>query len=141
MALEGTAFFAEVVESGLHRLIVGDALMVVAFDYADEFLGHPHFLLLHHLIVAYDAECDVRRHDRKLVDFIIGEELVGYLDDALMPHLLALQVVTDGDSRTLPFEVEQTDDLKELSGWYVVDDCTVLEGSHLEFLSFHDLRL
>ena len=141
MTLECAAFFAEIAETCTHRFVVGDALVVVATNNADKLLGHTHLLLLDHIIIPNDAEGDVGRDNRKLVDFVVGEKLVGNLDDTLVSHLLALEVVADGDGGALLFKVKQADDLKELGGWYVVDDCTVLEGSHLEFLSFHDLRL
>ena len=137
MALECAAFFAEEVEASGHRFVVGDALVVVALDDSDEFLGHFDLLLLDDLIVANDAERHIGRNNRKLVDFVVGEELVSNLDDALVPHLLALEVVADGDGGMHMLKVKQADDLKELGRRYVVDDCAVLEGSHLEFLAFH----
>ena len=114
MTLECAALFAKIAETGTHRFVVGDALVVVATDDAYKFLGHTHFLLLHHVIIANDAECDVGRDNRKLVDLVVGEELVGYLDDTLVSHLMAFEVVADGDGGMHLLEVEQADDFEEL---------------------------
>ena len=85
------------VEVCLHGLVVRDALRVVAFhDAFDDFRRHDG-LLLHHLIVADEAEDDVGSNDGEAGDLIVGEELVAHLDDALAAYLLGGIVETDGD--------------------------------------------
>ena len=128
MALKGSAFLSEEVETGLHRLIIGDALVIVAFHDAYQLFRHLDFLLLHHFIVANDAESYVWCNYRKLVDFVIRKELIGNLDDALVTHLLALEVVANCDSRMHVLEMKQTYHFKEFGRRYVVDDCAVLDG-------------
>ena len=120
-----------------HWFVVRDAFVVVTTYNANEFFWHAHLFLLYNFVVAYDAERYVWCNDRQLVDFVVGEEAVGNLDDAFVAHLFALQVVAYRGGRGELLEMEQTDDLEELCGWYVVDDCSVLESSHLEFLAFH----
>ena len=71
-------------EARQHRLVVGDALVVVALHDADKLFGHFDLLLLDHLVAADDAERDVGRNDGQLVYLVVGEELAGYLDDALL---------------------------------------------------------
>ena len=64
------------VEVCLHGLVVRDALRVVAFhDAFDDFWCHDG-LLLHHLIVADEAEDDVGSNDGEAGDLIVGEELI-----------------------------------------------------------------
>ena len=64
------------VEVCLHGLVVRDALRVVALhDAFDDFRRH-NGLLLHHLIVADEAENDIGGHDGETGDLIVGEELV-----------------------------------------------------------------
>ena len=82
-------------EEGLHRLVVGDALRVVALYDAPERIWSLYGLLLHDFVVLDDTQSDVRPNDRESVDFLIGKILVGNLDDALLANLLAWQVVAD----------------------------------------------
>ena len=49
----------------LHRLIVCDTLWVVAVYYATQHVRCFHLLLLHHLIVTYNAEHHVRGNHRQ----------------------------------------------------------------------------
>ena len=85
------------VEVRLHGLVVRDALRVVAFHDAFDDFGRHDGLLLHHLIVADEAENDIGGNDGEAGYFIVGEELVAHLDDALAAYLLGGIVETDGD--------------------------------------------
>ena len=116
------------VEEGLHRLVVGDALRVVALHDALECIWSLYGLLLHDFVVLDDTQSDVRSNDRESVDFLIGEVLVGNLDDALLANLLGWQVVADGN-RSLHFlQLEEVHYLIGLFGWYMVDYGTVLDS-------------
>ena len=85
------------VEVCLHGLVVRDALRVVAFhDAFDDFRRHDG-LLLHHLIVADEAEDDIGGNDGETGDLIVGEELVADFDDTFVSHFLGGVVDTDGD--------------------------------------------
>ena len=75
-------------EEGLHRLVVGDALRVVALYDALQRIRSLDGLLLYDFVVFDDTQSDVRRNDRESVDFLIGKILVGNLDDALLANLL-----------------------------------------------------
>ena len=85
------------VEDGSHRLIVGDALRVVALHDALQCVWSLDRLLLHDLVVLDDTQTDVRGYNGEAVDFLVCEILVGNLDDALLANLLGRQVVADGD--------------------------------------------
>ena len=85
------------VEVGGHGLVVGDALGVVALDDALDDGRGLDGLLLDHLVVADDVEDDLGGHDGETGYFVVGEELVRDLDDALHAYLLGGVVVTDGD--------------------------------------------
>ena len=125
-------------EAGGHRLVVADALRVVAAGDVVQLVGEDDRALRHHLVVANDAERHVRRDHRKLVEFGLGEEAVRNLDDALTLHLFAVEVVADKDGVFVVFvNVEQTNDLKQSCGRDMVDDGAVFDGSHHEVFAFH----
>ena len=116
------------VEEGLHRLVVGDTLRVVALYDALQRIRSLDGLLLYDFVVFDDTQSDVRRNDRESVDFLIGKILVGNLDDALLANLLAWQVVADGDRSLHLLQLEQIYYLVGLFGWYMVDYGTVLDS-------------
>ena len=116
------------VEEGLHRLVVGDALRVVAFHDALQCVRSLYGLLLYDFVVLDDTQSDVRSNDRESVDFLIGEVLVGNLDDALLANLLTWQVVADGNRSLHLLQLEQIHYLIGLFGWYMVDYGTVLDS-------------
>ena len=116
------------VEEGLHRLVVGDALRVVALYDALQCIWGLYGLLLYDFVVLDDAETDVRSHHRKAVDFLVGEILVGHLDDALLANLLGRKVVADGDRSIHLLQLEQIHYLIGFLGWYMVDYGTVLDS-------------
>ena len=116
------------VEEGLHRLVVGDALRVVALYDALQRIRSLDGLLLYDFVVFDDTQSDVRRNDRESVDFLIGKILVGNLDDALLANLLAWQVVADSNRSLHLLQLEQIYYLIGLFGWYMVDYGTVLDS-------------
>ena len=116
------------VEEGLHRLVVGDALRVVALYDALQCVRSLDGLLLYDFVVFDDTQSDVRRNDRESVDFLIGKILVGNLDDALLADLLGRQVVADGNRSVHLLQLEQVDYLVGFLGWYMVDYGTVLDS-------------
>ena len=65
------------VEEGLHRLIVGDALRVVALHDALECIWSLYCLLLHDFVVLDDTQSDVRSHT---VDKVLGIVRCHYCD-------------------------------------------------------------
>ena len=84
MALQRTVFLRNDMEDGSHRFVVGDALRVVAFYDALHYIRHDDLLLFHHFVVMDDVKLYVRSHYRKAADFFVGEESVGYLDEAFL---------------------------------------------------------
>ena len=116
------------VEEGLHRLVVGDALRVVALYDALQRIWSLDGLLLYDFVVFDDTQSDVRRNDRESVDFLIGKILVGNLDDALLANLLAWQIVADSNRSLHLLQLEQIYYLIGLFGWYMVDYGTVLDS-------------
>ena len=131
VTLEKAGFLVDDVQARLHGLVVGDTFGVGAAHDVGQLIGHAHGLLFRHLIVVDDAERDIGRDDRKLVELLVGEKLVGHLDDALGTHFLALQIEADGDGSLGFFQMEQVDDLEYLGGGDVVDDGAVFQGGHL----------
>ena len=128
MAAYDTEYLIYGVEEGLHRLVVGDALRVVALYDALQRIRSLDGLLLYDFVVFDDTQSDVRRNDRESVDFLIGKILVGNLDDALLANLLAWQVVADSNRSLHLLQLEQIYYLIGLFGWYMVDYGTVLDS-------------
>ena len=108
-------------EEGLHRLVVGDALRVVALHDALQRIRSLDGLLFYDFVVLDDTQSDVRSNDREAVDFLVGEILVGNLDDALLANLLAWQVIADGDRSVHLLQLEQIHYLIGLFGWYILE--------------------
>ena len=81
----------------LDRLVVGHALRVLAFCDADDLLRSLELLLLHYLEVTDDIHCGIRCDQGQLVKFLVLEEYVGDLDDALLAMDLAGEVDADSD--------------------------------------------
>ena len=68
-------------EGGPHRLVVGDADRVAAFDGADDGLGDGEPLLLHHFEVLDYVDRGVRGDESYVIQFLVFEAAVGYLYD------------------------------------------------------------
>ena len=113
-ALHDPLLAVDDMEAGRHRLIVADALRIGALHKADQGLRKDHFLLLDNLIVTDDAEGHVRGDDGNLVELLVGEELVGHLDDGLAAHLAALEIVADRDRCLHLVEMKKAYDLEKL---------------------------
>mgnify|MGYP007059179059 FL=1 len=128
MATYDTEHLVYGMEEGLHRLVVGDALRVVALYDALQRIRSLDGLLLYDFVVFDDTQSDVRCNDRESVDFLIGKILVGNLDDALLANLLAWQVVADSNRSLHLLQLEQIYYLIGLFGWYMVDYGTVLDS-------------
>ena len=86
--------------------MVGHALRILASCYAYDLFWSLKLLLLHYLEVADDVHCSLWGDERKLVQFLVFEEFVGYLDDALLAVDLAGEVDADCD---LAFNVLQSE--------------------------------
>ena len=84
MALDDAVLLVDHREDRFHGLVVGDALGIVALHDTTKLIGRLHGLLLHHLVVADNVEHNLRCHYTEPIDFVLTEELVGYLDDAAM---------------------------------------------------------
>ena len=128
-------------EVGRHRLVVRDALGIVALHDALDLVRRLYGFLLHHLVVADDVQDDLRRHHGETRDLIVGEELVGYLDDTLVAHLLRGVVETDGDGSLQVKEPEQAGHLVGLLCRDVVDDGAVLNGGYQAFFLVHRIMV
>ena len=70
-------------------LMVGYALGVHTLGYAFNLSGHLEFPLLYHLEVADDVNRGVGGNQGELVQFLVLEESVGNLDNALFPEMTA----------------------------------------------------
>ena len=97
MALQCACLLVYNVEYCGDWLVVSDALWVVAFHDSAQFVGRYDLLLLYHFVVANDVQDDVGRNYREARYFIVGEELVAYLDDSLAPYLGRTEVVANGN--------------------------------------------
>ena len=84
-------------EVGGHRLVIGDALGIVALHDTDNLVRCINGFLLYDLIVADDAENDFRRYYRQSGNLVICEKLVRNLDDTFVSNLLRRVDDTDGD--------------------------------------------
>ena len=82
VAFHDTFFFVDDGKEGVHGLVVGDALGVVALDDAVDLIGCDDHFLFHHLVVFDDVEHHVGRDDRQSADFLVGKIFIGDLDDA-----------------------------------------------------------
>ena len=123
---------------GLHRLVVGITLLIIAFHDAVQLVGSFHALLLSHFIVADDVQYDFGGDDRELADLFIGEILVGYFDDAFFADLARGQIVSDGHLHVEVVEIEQANHLIGLVCGDVVNDGAILDGGHLQFFLSHN---
>ena len=89
------------------RLMIGDTFRIHASRYALHNLRHLQLFLFDNLEIPYDIDCRLGSDQGELVELLVSKELIGNLDDALAPELLALQIDTDGYagmwSRTVPF--------------------------------------
>ena len=118
------------VEVGRHRLVVGDALGVVALHNAAYLVRRLYGFLLDDFVVMDDVENDFWGYDGKSGDFIVGKELVTNLDDALHANFLGGVIITDGDGRLEIEESEKAGHLISLGGGYVIDDGALLDGGN-----------
>ena len=83
-------------EPRAYRLVVGYAFRVHTFGYALDNGRHLQLLLLHHLEIADNVDCGLRRYQGKLVEVFIFKEPVRYLDNAFPAELLAFEVYPYG---------------------------------------------
>lgn len=118
-------------EFGCHRLVVGDAFRIAAFYDADEFLRQLQNHFLAHLVILDDVDLRGGGSDSDFVHLRLGEVFVSHLDDGLLSQTFALQVVAEGHLVVDVLQSEDGDHLEQLLGRYVVDDGTILDGSHL----------
>ena len=84
-------------EHSSHGFIVCNTLWIVAFHDSAQFVGRYDLLFLYHFVVANDVQDDVGRNYREARYFVVGEELVAYLDDSLAPYLGRTEVVANGN--------------------------------------------
>ena len=99
MAADDALLLVGDMEEGFHGFIVGDALGIIASHDAVQFIGQAYLFLFHDLVVTNDGKGNIWSHDGQLVEFLVGEEPVGYLNDALRSHFLGLEVEADGNLR------------------------------------------
>lgn len=111
------------------RLMIGDAFRIHASRYALHNLRHLQLFLFDNLEIPYDIDCRLGSDQGELVELLVSKELIGDLDDALAPELLALQIDTDGDLMLRPFEVKYVEGFVDLVCRNVVKNCPVFEGA------------
>ena len=99
-------------EPGLYRLVVRDAFRVHAAGDTFNLFRHRKFLLLHDPEIPYDIDCGLWGYDGQLVELVIPEELILYLDDALFPEVFAVKVDADGYPVLLSHQSEYLEDLE-----------------------------
>ena len=141
VAFANAAFLVDDVEDGGYRFVVGDADGIVAAYDAAQFVGCFDGLLFYDFIVADDVEDDLWRNDRQPRYFVVGEELVGNLDDAFVSYLLGRIVDTEGDGCMKVEETEQISYMISLVCGYMVDDGAVFDGSDETFFLVHSRLL
>ena len=125
-------------EARSHRLVVANALRVVAAHDVRQFVGHRHAVFFRHLVVADNAQRHIRSHDREPIEFSRRKEAIGDFDNALSLHQMAVQVVADKHRVVVQFlNVEQANHGKQLFRGDMVDDRAVFDGGHHEFFAFH----
>ena len=79
-----------------HRLVVGDAVEVVALDDVVQLVGHPYFALFYNFVVAYGVKYYIGCHNSNLAHLLVAEESVGNLYKTFSAQFLALEVVSYG---------------------------------------------
>lgn len=132
-AAQGAVFLVNHIEHGLHRLVVGNAFGVVAFHYSAYLFRHGYPLLFRYLIIAYNAEYDIRSNDGQLAAFLFGEIPVCNFDDAFASHFVAGQVGADGDRGAYAGQSQQVDYIKYLVRWDMVNNCAVFQCGNQQF--------
>jgi len=120
-------------EVGVHGLVVGDALGVVALDDVDEVFCQLHLVLLDHLIVVDDVHHGVGGDDGDAVECLFGDVDVGNLDDAFSLHAATVEVVTDSDAVLHFIESQQVDHLEQRVARNMVYHDAVAQSGHGHF--------
>ena len=116
-----------------HRLVVADALRVVAFHDVDEAVAQFDGVLLDHLVVANDVDDGIRRDDGDAVERLLGQFDVGEFDEAFFAHATAVEVVADGDVVLQLVESQQVHHLEERATGNMVDDDAVFQCGNGHF--------
>ncbi len=110
-------------------------LRIPAFGEAVDFLRHDKLLLLDHLEVADDVDRGLRGYEGELVEFLVLEELVLYLDDALLAEELACKVYTYCYLIPDALQVEDIEGLEYIFSGYMVQNGTILQCAYYQFFS------
>ena len=125
-------------EARSHRLVVANALRVVAAHDVRQFVGHRHAVFFRHLVVADAAQRHIWSHDRESIKFSRRKEAIGDFDNTLSLHQMTVQVVADKHRVVVQFlNVEQANHGKQLFRGDMVDDRAIFDGGHHEFFAFH----
>ena len=119
-------------ESGGDALVVGHAHRVGAFGNAHNGFGQLYFLFLDNLVIFDYVHRGVGRGQRNAAKLGIFEKPVGYLDDALAPQGLALQVGAYGDGVGRMRKVQDVYDLEDALGGDMVQHGAVFDGTHFK---------
>ena len=80
-------------EYGLHRLIVADALGIVASDNTSQCVVKCNMILLHNLIVANDIDGGIGSNECYFVYLFVAKEVVGYFNDTFSSYLATIEIV------------------------------------------------
>ena len=100
MATDGDIVVVNHMETGAHRLIVGEALVIATLDDTYNSIRKNHGELLDDLIVTDNVDHSGGSDEGYSVECRFGEENVGNLDDAFLAELLAVKIVADRDGAT-----------------------------------------
>lgn len=134
MAADDDRVAAYDLKAGIHGLVVGDALGVVAFDDACDGVGQLHGALVDDLKVAYRVDDGCRGDEGDAVEHGLGELGVGNLDDAFCgAEFAALEIVADSHMAVKILDAEKSDSFEEHRRRDAVDYSAVTQGGYCEF--------
>ena len=125
VAFEESFHLVDSDEFGEHRLVVGDALRVDAFDGAFDFRRKFQRLFLYDLIIFDDVDLGVRGEEGHFVHLVLFQEFVGHFDDGLFVQSVAFQVDAECHLAVALVELQYGDDVEQFFGRNMVDDSTV----------------
>lgn len=136
MAADGNIVTVNNVEQGVHRFVVGDALVVGAFDDAYDVVGEFDRLFLLDLEVTDYVDVGRRSDQCDTVEDSLREEYIGHLDYALGAEAVGREIVANGDMGVETLDAEDTDSAEQLCRRNVVDNGAAGQSSYGEMFLF-----
>lgn len=133
--------FVDYVETGLHRLVVGDTFGVGATYDANDCFGQHYGSFFDDFVVANDINDGRRGYESDAVERLLWECDVGDFDNTFCAEFVATQVVADSELLRERLYAEYFDAFKKRFGRDMVDDGAVLQGGDCQrcFSSGHIL--